>query len=161
MDYSHDCDWTQWNTTGKIRILMEATAGPPMARYSVDTKKAGSANTTLSSLTSHTSNYDHPPGRPELCPTELGGPSASSSSTHEPNEVSIASIKRTNSQPTISQVCGEKTVEKFQEVVQMNRESGLSFDSVVWNGIAIQRANQKWKENQVGQHTPIHVIMCS
>ena len=147
MDYSHDCDWTQWNTTGKIRILMEATAGPPMARYSVDTKKAGSANTTLSSLTSHTSTYDLP-GPPELCPTGLlGGPSASSSSTHEPNEVSVASVRKSNSQPT-SQVCDETTVEIFQDLKQMNKENGFGFNNVVWNGIALERASQKWKEKK-------------
>lgn len=36
--------------TGKIRLLMESTAVPPMAQYSIETKATGSAATPMSSL---------------------------------------------------------------------------------------------------------------
>jgi hypothetical protein len=45
-------DWSQWNMTGKIRILMESNAAHPMAQYSIAAKVTGSAATTVSSLAS-------------------------------------------------------------------------------------------------------------
>lgn len=72
--------------TGKIRILMESNATPPMAQYSIETKTMDSTATHMSSLASRMS-YTACPPLPAECPMVQGYASARRPPTCEPNQM--------------------------------------------------------------------------
>jgi hypothetical protein len=72
--------------TGKIRILMESNATPPMAQYSIETKTMDSTATHMSSLESRMS-YSACPPLPAKCRMVQGYASARRPPTHEPNKM--------------------------------------------------------------------------
>ena len=150
MNYDNDYAWSQWNTTGKIRILMESNAAPPMAQYSIETKPSGSGATQLSSLASRTSNYARP-GMPVQRPTEQAAQPARNITHLDPIQVSLTEYSE-DALPPASQD-SEATVEIFQDLDDMNKENDLGFNCVVWNGIVKnKRMIQEKKAKQKVRH---------
>jgi hypothetical protein len=172
VNYDNDYDWSQWNMTGKIRILMESNAAPPMAQYSIATKTTGSAATPMSSLTSSRMSYSAcPAALPMQHSTVRSNALAGPNPTHDPFKASTPQNSEVVALPQYSQEASpllsqhsEATLKMYdsddipqsqdsrapskmhQDLNAMNKENSLGFEDADWDGK--QKSKQKVWQHQ-------------